>query len=77
MFLIELRPAAPDLRMCAEIGYASGFTASLGSPIVHCLQHDKNIEPERAIRYHQYVHRLVGKYEDAVVPIVVEMGGYV
>jgi len=73
---LELRPAAPDMRMCAEIGYAAGFTASLGSPIVHCLQHHRNIEPEKAIRFHQYVHRLAAKYEEQGIPILLEMGGY-
>lgn len=73
---LELRPAAPDMRLCAEIGYAAGFTASIGSPIVHCLMHHRNATPEKTIRYHQYVHRLVGKYEEEGIPVVVEMGGY-
>lgn len=73
---LELRPAAPDMRLPAEIAYASGVTASLGGPIVHCLQHHKNAEPEKAIRDHQYVHRLVGKYEEQGIHILLEMSGY-
>jgi methylaspartate mutase epsilon subunit len=73
---LELRPAAPDMRLPAEIAYASGFSASLGGPIVHCLQHHKNAEPEKAIRDHQYVHRLAGKYEERGIPLLLEMAGY-
>jgi len=73
---LELRPAAPDMRFCAEIGFAAGFTAALAGAIVNGLQHHKDIEPERAIRCHQYVHRLAAKYEEQGIPMVLEMGNY-
>lgn len=73
---LEIRSATDDMRLPTEIGLAGGMSGGLGGPIVHCLQHCRNTPPEKVIRDHQYVHRLVSEYQDRGIDILVETGGY-
>lgn len=73
---LEVRSASDDMRLPTEIGLAGGMSAGLGGPIVHCLQHCRNTPPEKVVRDHQYVHRLVAEYQRRGVDVLMETAGY-
>jgi methylaspartate mutase epsilon subunit len=67
------------MRLILETGLAAGFTATSSDPINAFANFTTNMRPEAVIRNHQYNYRLIGRYEEAGVPIVanISSGGFV
>ena len=55
--------------LVAEVGFAGGMTALLGTPVAYCLNHHADVPFDEAIRQYQYVDRLVAWYGEQGVPL--------
>ncbi len=66
---------APDLRLVNEIGLAGGHTGYSGGPLISFWNYTKFVPVETIIRNFQYVHRLMGYYEERGVPLIYGASG--
>lgn len=67
---VHARANSTDLRLVAEMGFASGMSGFVSGPVYATVQYSKDTPLEQSIRNWQYVYRLIGKYTEAGVPIV-------
>jgi methylaspartate mutase epsilon subunit len=65
----------PDVRLTHEIGLAGGHTGYSGGPLISFWNYTKNVPVETVIHNFQYVHRLMGYYEEKGVPILYCVSG--
>jgi len=72
-----LRLVSPDIRLVAETGFSSGYTGLAWSVICGVIQCSKIYPFKQAIRYAQYVERLVSCYQERGVPLYRELLGLV
>jgi methylaspartate mutase epsilon subunit len=70
---VELRAYGPDLRLVAETGFATGYSAFTGNPLYIAANYTSNQPLESVYRNWQYIYRLVGEYELRGVPILAEI----
>lgn len=70
-----LRANAPDLRVCADVGFAGGATAFVSGPLYSTLEYAKNASLTDSIPYWQYIYRLMGEYTDHGVPLAEDAVG--
>jgi len=66
---VHLRANSTDLRLVADVGFATGMSAFVSGPVYATVQYSKTTPLEESIRNWQYVYRLIGKYTEAGVPI--------
>jgi methylaspartate mutase epsilon subunit len=66
---VQMRYGAADPRLIDEIGFAGGHTGGSGDGLYNFWNMNSKLPPETVLRNHQYVHRLVGYYEEHGVPI--------
>lgn len=71
----HLRIGAPDARLVAEIGFAAGFSGFVTQPLGDFAYYCKDTPIEEVMRDYSYVYRLIGIYEDAGAPIVIDSNG--
>ncbi|MGH2967530.1 MAG: methylaspartate mutase subunit E, partial [Solirubrobacteraceae bacterium] len=67
---VHLRANSTDLRLIAEVGFASGISGFVSGPIYSTVQYSKSTPLEDAIRNWQYVYRLMGRYTEAGIAIM-------
>jgi methylaspartate mutase epsilon subunit len=67
---VHLRANSTDLRLIADVGFATGMSGFVSGPIYSTVQYSKNTPLADAIRNWQYIYRLMAKYEEAGVPMV-------
>lgn len=72
---MELRTAAVDVRITAEIALAAGYTAFIHGAICPTMHYSKNHRLATAMDYYQYVFRLIDEYTRRGVPIVADVFG--
>ena len=72
---LQLRGVAPDWRLILEMGLAAGFTASSGAGFISFSQFSKRVPIETTVRNYQYNYALMGRYEEAGVPMLPEISG--
>ncbi len=72
---LQIRGVAPDWRLILEMGLASGFSASSGAGFISFSQFSKRVPLETTIRNYQYNYALMGRYEEAGVPMLPEISG--
>jgi methylaspartate mutase epsilon subunit len=66
---VHLRANSTDLRLVADVGFATGMSGFVSGPVYATVQYSKTTPLADAIRNWQYVYRLIGKYTEAGVPI--------
>jgi methylaspartate mutase epsilon subunit len=66
---IQLRYGAPDMRIINEIAYAAGYTAASGDGLYNFWNMNSKDPIETILTNHQYLHRLIGVYEERGAPI--------
>ena len=66
---IQLRYGAPDMRIINEIAYAAGYTAASGDGLYDFWNMNSRDNLETILASHQYLHRLIGIYEEMGAPI--------
>jgi methylaspartate mutase epsilon subunit len=66
---IQLRHGAPDMRIINEIAYAAGYTAASGDGLYDFWNMNSKDNLETILASHQYLHRLIGIYEERGAPI--------
>jgi methylaspartate mutase epsilon subunit len=66
---IQLRYGAPDMRIINEIAYAAGYTAASGDGLYDFWNMNSKDTLETILASHQYLHRLIGVYEEKGAPI--------
>ncbi|HVN94822.1 MAG TPA: hypothetical protein VMT62_00175 [Syntrophorhabdaceae bacterium] len=66
---IQLRYGAPDMRIINEIAYAGGYTADSGDGLYNFWNMNSKEPIEKVLANHQYLHRLIGIYEERGAPI--------
>lgn len=69
---IELRATSTDLRLVAEVAFASGHSAFTNNPLYAGTNYNKDVPMWRVIRNWMYLYRLVSAYEDGGVPITID-----
>jgi methylaspartate mutase epsilon subunit len=67
---VHLRANATDLRLVADVGFATGMSGFVSGPIYSTVQYSKNTPIGETIKNWQYIYRLIGKYTEAGVPIM-------
>jgi methylaspartate mutase epsilon subunit len=67
---LHLRANATDLRLVAELAFASGMSGFVSGPVYSTVQYSKDTPLAESIRNWQYVYRLIGKYTEAGFPIM-------
>ena len=67
---VHLRANSTDLRLIADLGFASGMSGFVSGPLYSCVQYSKTTPLAESIKNWQYIYRLMGKYTDAGIPIV-------
>ena len=72
---IAMRYGAADPRLIDEIGFAGGHTAGATDALMDFWHHHAKVSLKDVIRTHQYVHRLIGYYEEHGVPICASCQG--
>jgi methylaspartate mutase epsilon subunit len=72
---LELRAGAPDLRLVAEIAFASGHSGFTVGPVYYTVHYSSGISLADSIGYWQYLFRLAGLYEAGGVPITLNVHG--
>ncbi|MBI2526629.1 MAG: methylaspartate mutase subunit E [Candidatus Rokubacteria bacterium] len=72
---VELRAGAPDLRLVAEMAFASGHSGFTVGPIYYTFHYSSGVELADSIRYWQYLFRLAGIYQERGVPISLNVHG--
>ncbi len=72
---IRLKFGAPDTRLILEIAFAGGFTADSGDSLYNFWNMNAREPLEAVLRNGQYVHRLVGLYEENGVNIALTVLG--
>lgn len=72
---LELRSAGEDLRLSAEVAFASGYSAFVHGAICTTMHYSQSQILERGIPLHQYIDRLAGEYTSRGVPILKDMYG--
>lgn len=71
----ELRIAAVDVRMVAEVAFAAGFTAFVHGPVCPTMHYSKYYRLEESIKIYQYVFKLMGIYARHGIPIMADIYG--
>ncbi|MBI2910358.1 MAG: methylaspartate mutase subunit E [Chloroflexi bacterium] len=71
----EVRSAAVDARMTAEIALAAGCSAFHNGPIVPTMHFSRDYPLSQAIHDYQYIERLCAYYQEHGIPIVREIFG--
>jgi methylaspartate mutase epsilon subunit len=66
---VHLRGNSTDLRLVAEVGFASGLSGFVSGPVYATVQYSKDVPLEESIRNWQYCYRLMGRYTEAGIPI--------
>ncbi|MBN1848343.1 MAG: methylaspartate mutase subunit E [Deltaproteobacteria bacterium] len=66
---VGTRYGAADPRLIDEISLAGGHTGCSGDGLYNFWNMNSKLPPETVLRNHQYVHRLIGYYEEHGVPI--------
>ena len=72
---VQLRYGGMDVRLIEEIGVAGGTTGSAAEPLYNYWNMNSKFSLETMIRTHQYVHRMVGYYEERGAPILMSCQG--
>lgn len=67
---VHLRANSTDLRLVAELAFASGMTGFVSGPIYSTIQYSKTTPLAEAIKNWQYIYRLMGKYTECGIPIM-------
>jgi len=71
----HLRIGAPDARLVAEIGFAAGFSGFVTQPLGDFMYYCRDTPIDDVVQNYRYVYRLIGIYEEAGVPIVIDSNG--
>ena len=66
---LHMRANAIDLRLAAEVAFASGMSGFVSGPIYSTFEYSKKATLAEAIRKWQYVFRLMAHYTEVGVPI--------
>jgi methylaspartate mutase epsilon subunit len=66
---VQMRYGGMDVRLIEEIGLAGGHTGTSAEPLYNYWNMNSKLSLESMIWTHQYVHRLVGYYEERGAPI--------
>ncbi|MFB6311735.1 MAG: hypothetical protein ABEH64_11225 [Salinirussus sp.] len=69
---IELRATSTDLRLVAEVAFASGHSAFTNNPLYAGTNYNKDVPMWQVIRNWMYLYRLVSAYEERGVPITID-----
>jgi len=72
---VQMRYGAADTRLIDEIGFAGGHTGGSGNGLYSFWNMNSKLPVETVLRNHQYVHRLVGYYEERGAPICLSCQG--
>jgi methylaspartate mutase epsilon subunit len=72
---VQMRYGGMDVRLIEEIGVAGGHTGSAAEPLYNYWNMNSKFSLETMIRTHQYVHRMVGYYEERGAPILMSCQG--
>jgi len=72
---VQLRYGGMDVRLIEEVGVAGGTTGSSAEPLYNYWNMNSKFSLESMIRTHQYVHRMVGYYEERGAPITMSCQG--
>ena len=72
---VQMRYGAMDIRLIDEIGLAGGHTGTSGEALYNFWNMNSKLPLETILRSHQYVHRLVGYYEEKGAPILLSCQG--
>jgi methylaspartate mutase epsilon subunit len=67
---VHLRANSTDLRLIADVGFATGMSGFVSGPIYATVQYSKTTPLAESIKNWQYVYRLIGMYTEAGVPIM-------
>jgi methylaspartate mutase epsilon subunit len=67
---VHLRANSTDLRLIADVGFATGMSGFVSGPLYSCVQYSKTTPLAESIKNWQYIYRLMGKYTEAGVPIM-------
>jgi methylaspartate mutase epsilon subunit len=67
---VHLRANSTDLRLIADLGFASGMSGFVSGPIYSTVQYSKTTPLAESIKNWQYIYRLIGKYTEAGIPIM-------
>lgn len=65
----------PNARLVHEIGLAGGHSGYSGGPLISFWNYTKDIAMGKIIQNFQYVHRLMGYYEERGIPILYCVSG--
>lgn len=71
-----LRANSTDLRLVAEVAFASGMTGFVSGPMYSTMEYSRNVNLNESIANWQYIFRLLGKYVDAGVRIADDAIGF-
>lgn len=70
---MRLRAAAPDLRLVAELAFASGFSAIVTNPLFIWSRYAGDQPLGEIVSNWQYIDRLISEYERAGAPLAVDL----
>jgi methylaspartate mutase epsilon subunit len=73
---VHMRANATDLRLVAELGFATGMTGFVSGPMYSTMWYTKDAPLGDAIRTWQYVFRLIAEYTEGGIPIVDDAVGF-
>lgn len=72
---IEMRIGTVEPRLAAEIAFAGGIASMTAGPIYYTVHYSSRVSFAEAIRYWQYVFRLIGWYTERGAPISLQIHG--
>ncbi|MFC1533863.1 methylaspartate mutase subunit E [Thermodesulfobacteriota bacterium] len=72
---VQMRYGSADPRLIDEIGFAGGHTGGSADGLYNFWNMNSKLPVETVLRNHQYVHRLIGYYEERGAPITLSCQG--